>query len=69
MGKGRVVGAGPTQYPQGSPGSSVLTHARASPCAHVEAVASVAVTIIGAPSVHADAFPGATRLRLALIHI
>lgn len=50
-------------------GALVQVHARASPCAHVEAVASVAVTVIGAPSVHADAFPGATRLRLALIHI
>lgn len=69
MGMGRVVGADPTQYSQGSRRLSALTHTRSSPCAHMEAVASVAVTIIGAPSVHTDASPGATRLRLAFIHI
>lgn len=50
-------------------GALVQVHARASPRAHMEAVATVAVTIIGAPSVHADASPGTTGLRLALVHV
>lgn len=50
-------------------GALIQVYARSSPCAHMEAVASVAVTIIGAPSVHTDASPGATRLRLAFIYI
>lgn len=68
-GVGRAVGAGPTQYTRVSQELVALTHARAAPCTHVEAVASVAVTIVGATSVHTDAFPGAAGLCLALVHI
>lgn len=46
-----------------------LTHAGASPCTHVKAVASVAVAIIGAPSVHADASSGTAGLCLTLVHV
>lgn len=66
---GRAVGAGPTQYTRVSQGLVALTHARTAPCTHVEAVASVAVTIIGATSVHADASPGTAGLCLTLVHI
>lgn len=50
-------------------GALVQVYARASPCTHVEAVASVAVTVVGAPSVHADASPWATGFSLTLIHV
>lgn len=66
---GRAVGAGPTQYTRVSKELVALTHARAAPCTHVESVASVAVTIVGATSVHADAFPRAAGLCLTLVHI
>lgn len=66
-GVGRAVGAGPTQYTRVS--LVALTHARAAPCTHVEAVASVAVTVVGATSVHAAASPVAAGICLALVHI
>lgn len=46
-----------------------LTHARAPPGAHVQAVAAVAVAVVGAAGVHADTPAGAARLRLALVHV
>lgn len=68
-GVGRAVGVDPTQYTRVSQEMVALTHTRAAPCTHVEAVASVAVTIVGATSVHADASPRAAGLCLALVHI
>lgn len=60
---------GPAPGPGHAPGHSVLTHARAPPGANVQAVASVAVAIVGTAGVHADAPPGAARLRLAFVHV
>ena len=65
----REVDAEATVPTQVRLGALVQVHARAAPCTHVEAVASVAVTIVGATSVHTDAFPGAAGLCLALVHI
>lgn len=65
----REVDAEATVTTQMRLGTLVQVHARAAPCTHVEAVASVAVTIIGATSVHADASPGTTGFCLTLIHI
>lgn len=63
------------ESPQGPPspsaarGRAVLTHARAPPGADVQAVTAVAVAVVGATGVHADAPPGAARLSLALVYI
>lgn len=65
----REVDAEATVTTQVRLGTLVQVHARAAPCTHVEAVASVAVTIVGATSVHADASPGAAGLCLAFVHI
>lgn len=48
---------------------ALLTHARASPGAHVQAVAAVAMAVVGAAGVHADAPAVAAGLRLALVHV
>lgn len=61
--------------PSGSPSPGLpppprpLTHARSAPGSHVQPVAAVAVAVVGAARVHADAPPGAARLRLALVHV
>lgn len=63
----RPPSALPHPYPALAP--TVLTHARAPPGADVQAVAPVAVAVVRAARVHADAPPGAAGLRLALIHV
>lgn len=55
--------------PGPAPGHSVLTHTRAPPGADVQAVAAVAMAVVGTSGVHADAPPGAARLCLALVHV
>lgn len=65
----REVDAEATVTTQVRLGALVQVHARAAPCTHVEAVASIAVTIVGAASVHADASPGAAGLCLTLVHV
>lgn len=55
--------------PGATPAPASLTHARAPPGAHVQAVAAVATAVVGAASVHANASAGAARLCLALVHI
>lgn len=42
---------------------------KSAPGADVQAVASVAVAVVGTAGVHADAPPGAARLRLAFVHV
>lgn len=65
---GRESPPGPPS-PSATPGPAALTHARAPPGADVQAVAAVAVAVVGAAGVHADSPPGAARLRLALVHV
>lgn len=55
--------------PGAVPAPALLTHARAPPGAHVQAVAAVAVAVVGAAGVHADAPAGAARFCLALVHV
>lgn len=64
-----VAGSGGAPRPVHAPPPALLTHARAPPGAHVQAVAAVAVAVVGAAGVHADAPAGAARLRLALVHV
>lgn len=70
MRSGEPLGsADPGARPRPRPRPRPLTHARAPPGANVQAVASVAVAIVGTAGVHADAPPGAARLRLAFVHV
>lgn len=73
-GGGRGVGitrrsGGQPVPPKAAPALAALTHARAPPGAHMQAVAAVAVAIVGTAGVHADAPARATGLCLALVHI
>lgn len=67
--EGQGRGGGEGGPPGTRPPPALLTHARAPPGAHVQAVAAVAVAVVGAAGVHADAAAGAARLRLALVHV
>lgn len=62
-------GEPPIHSAPAAPALASLTHAGAPPGAHVQAVAAVAVAVVRASGVHADAPASAARFSLALVHV